>query len=305
MEASKNINLEVVNSYSLHHESYEANHPLVVTDKAGGKDSATVYFTYDYERLTNQEWLFHADVTLNYIPYGKQITRTTFNFVCSPAELFSKAIISLIIKEAIKNAITSFTTYRAHNNMPVVSPVEVPEQVISNFAADAIEIYNKHFAQQEKDNYALASIPGMKLTPGGYTTLTVKGTFMILNHILYEDPVFDNEYNRNALGNYMTVEIYQTLKWKCLHIENEDVQLSWFHTVLFFLCLDCALQLLLGEHADKLTPRLEKYGMIPSIQKDYIKFSSDMLRNLKQQMKNGGMIVSNLDEQIDWNSLMR
>jgi hypothetical protein len=304
METTKKIDLKVINVYRLHHEFYDKEHPLVVLNTGSENEKVNIGLTYDYERLPKEEWLFHADATLTYIPYGQLIVRTTFNVTCKPEELFSIAIMSLILKQALINVTTTFTSFFAENKLPSGNPVPVSELMVSNFLSAVIESYPSH-AKRDKDNYYLNTTPGLTITTGGNTILIVQGCCMIMDHILYENPVFDGEHNRKEIAKYVPLEVYETIKWKLLQIEKGTVQLNWTHTIYLFICLDCALQTLLGEHADKLIPRLEEYGLIPIRQQEFITFSSDMLRVLKKKMKDDKMNVSNLNKQIDWNSLIR
>jgi len=305
MEGNKHIELTVVHSYRLHQEVYGAEHPLAILNAGKEEHQANLNFNYDYERLPKLQWLFHADVTFQLIPCGMLMTRTTFSFTCSAAELFSVPIMSLIIKEAMNVNTADFAAFASQNNLPAGITIPITDELIAALVPGVIETYTNYRANDDKNNYTLNTTNGLNLTTGGNTILIVKGTFMIMDHILYENPNFDVIHNQQKIMHYVPLPVYETIKWKCFQIEKGTVQLSWMHTIFFFLCVDCALQVLLGEHADRLLARAEQLGLSPLKQQEFITFSSDMLRVIKKSMKTGGMHVTNFDEQIDWNGLIR
>jgi hypothetical protein len=51
---------------------------------------------------------------------------------------------------------------------------------------------------------------------------------------------------------------YNTLKYNCEGIENEYIALSIFDAIKFYLCLDCALKMLLSDKADALISYFEQ-----------------------------------------------
>jgi hypothetical protein len=306
METVKNIELKVVNSYILHHEVYGPEHPLHHLNNANPEAPvANISFTYDYERLPQDEWLFHADASISIIPYGNLLTRTSLQLTATPAELFSPPIMKLIIKTALETVTATFPQFSATNHFPQMGTIGVTDQLIIGFLQPAINTYTHHRAKNDINNHVLLTTAGLQLTPGGNTSLILKGTFIILDQILYENPAFNGEHNRNAIATYVPLPSYETVKWKCIQIDKQNVQLTWMDTMFLFLCLDCALQLLLGDHADTLTPGIEKFGMSELRRQEYITFSSEMLRVIKNQMKDKAFTILNLEDQIDWNRLMR
>lgn len=302
MENVKNINLEITNRYKLHEEVYPS-HPVKARYKGVDDLSANVSFRFDYEQFPNDKWLFHGDTTLEVERCGWLITRTTFRINCTEAELFSPPILLPLIKESFKTVVGAFKNFAAENDFPVEETIDVNDRFAEKFVQHTIDTYRNRAEDDEANSWAY-DMDGMHLTPGGNTSLIVTGTFMILDHLLYENPEFDNEHNRDAFSEMVPLQVYETVKLKCMQIAEKEIQLNWMHTIFFLICTDCALQMLIGEHADKLIERTEKFGMSELRRKEYITFCSEMLEHYKNQMKEGKMTISNLENKIDWNALM-
>ncbi len=302
MESVKTIELKIVNKYNLHRVVYDTADPSF--GSAYEEPETNISMNFDYERRPQSEWLFHADAGYEVIPFGKVYTRTTFQITAAEHELFSVEILRPIVEEAIQIAKGSYKEFARENNFPKQGVILHMKQLTLSLVTSIITNY-KLRTIQDKNNEFLETKYGLRLTPGGNTSLIVTGTFMIMDHILYENPAFNNESNREAIMEYVPLPRYETIKLKCLEIDRQNVSLTWVETIFFFLCLDCALQLLLGEHADTLIPQMEELGMIELRRNEYVAFSSDMVKGLKTTLKEGGMTISNLEQQIDWNSLMK
>ena len=90
-----------------------------------------------------------------------------------------------------------------------------------------------------------------------------------------------------------------------MEIEKGEIYLTFFQTVLFYLCLDIALQMLISEHSDTLQATLLKNNFVPDRQKEYIKFGNEFYKSLNKNLKQCGATISNLETRRDWAALIR
>jgi hypothetical protein len=169
-------------------------------------------------------------------------------------------------------------------------------------------ILNMYYNHREKDdisNFKLME-PGQSMTIGGNTLLVVKGTFMIMDEILFRNPDFDRKHNVNAIAeNNIPEPIYHTIKSNCLQLEKEIIQLTWVQTIQFYLLLDIALQMLLGEHSDTLQTALGANNFTPFRQQEFIEFGSLFYDNLNKSLKESGSTIGNFKDRKNWSDIIR
>ena len=75
--------------------------------------------------------------------------------------------------------------------------------------------------------------------------------------------------------------------------------------VLFQICLDCAIQLLLDHHAKTLQAAIIEVGFTPDKQKFFIEYGSKTLRKFRDDYKASGAKIESLEIRYDWNSLIK
>jgi hypothetical protein len=302
MQQVKNIHLNVISSYILHTEIFEPG--LLPQTNEAGDNQAQVSFVYDYERLPQDRWHFHADATIRFLPFAQVSTRSTFDTTCTAAELFHPNIVKLIVKTALDTVAAEFgrliTTHRF-----ATPNITVDDKMVEGFVPGVIDGYNSFGCKNDITNAPMKNTPGINFTQGSATALMLKGTFMIMDHVMYENPNFNLEHNREGVSQYVMPPCYETVKLKCIQIDKHAVQLSWFETLLLMFFMDGALQILLGDHADKLNPQMGKCGWTDAHSQRFVASCSEMLSTTKASMKEGGMTVNGLPDTLDWNSIIK
>jgi len=91
----------------------------------------------------------------------------------------------------------------------------------------------------------------------------------------------------------------------CMELIKKKIDLNFMQSVLFQICLDAALQLMLDNHAQTLQPAFIKVGFNPDKQKKFIEYGSGMLRKFRNDYKKSGAKITNLEIRYDWNSLIK
>jgi len=147
---------------------------------------------------------------------------------------------------------------------------------------------------------------GLKASVGDNTLLVMKATFMIIDEILFLNPAFDHDHNIKLLEEAnLPLPVYYSLKNKCLEIEYGTIQLNLFSTILFYVALDLALQMLIGDQTELLQQSLELKNVTPFRQQEFIKFGSDMFVGLKKSLNENGARFTNLENRVDWMERIR
>ena len=124
---------------------------------------------------------------------------------------------------------------------------------------------------------------------------------MIIDEILFLNPAFDNDHNIQLLEEaILPLPVYYSLKNKCLEIEYGTIQLNLFNTILFYVALDLALQMLIGDQMERLQQSLELKNVTAFRQQEFIKFGSDMFVGLKKSLNENGARFTNLENRVDW-----
>jgi hypothetical protein len=129
---------------------------------------------------------------------------------------------------------------------------------------------------------------------------------MIIDEIMFLNPAFDHEHNIKLLAEAnLPLALYYSLKNKCLEIEYGTIQLNLFSTILFYVALDLALQMLIGDQTERLQQSLELKNVTPFRQQEFIKFGSEMFLMLKKSLNENGARFTNLENRVDWMKRIR
>lgn len=304
MTKTLNININCYFKCYLWFTPYEDNNPDVIAAGATfDEPKASIGVNFDVEQPQKEQWLFYADISLSIKPYAKILTRSCFKVTCTEVILFTKEIMVPLMEAAIENAISGFNARCKAYNLKHDWDLPDLKTHAPAFADNVIkQYYNDHKPQFE--NNKLHKQEGLKLTMGNKTNLAVKATFMLVDEVLYENPAFNHKHNRSMFNTAMPMTMYYTLKLNCLKIDTEDIQMTWLNTVHFMLAMDCALQLLLGDHFDKLQPGIERKGLTPENQKAFISFATKMINDLNETLHTSGATIENLEVRRDWNAMM-
>jgi hypothetical protein len=303
METTNNPAEEAVTSHLLYSKVYPQESALLNSDpdKLPGK----INFMYDYETFSPEDWLFHADITIDVKSLAAVVVRTSFKLLGTAEDIFSQKVQEDIVRFAYKQAQSGFKTICQQNNLNDKLELPLVDDFLSTTIENNIHTYFDYRAEDYEDNRWLIETDGMRLTIGKNTQTVIQSTVIVIDRILYSDPAMDNEHNRTVFNEYIPLPVYHTLKPKLIKINDGAIQLSWMDTVIYFKCLDCALQLVLGKHIDTLLPKLEELGLNQPTIDYFVQEGSKLINQLHTSMKNAKMSIEALEEKHDWNSIIR
>ncbi|MEO5569753.1 MAG: hypothetical protein ABIT08_02365 [Bacteroidia bacterium] len=304
LAGSQVIGIDTLRTIILFFEPLPADHPE--SNLPGNReDKATINFNFDYERLPENEWKMYIDAGIEYATVAKIKVRTVYALQCTEKDLFTDDVLIRMIEETFKNCILSLKDQCKLNHVEFDGELQLGEEVFQDLSENAISQYYDSRKKDAMNNKALLQ-PGLSLTVGGNTRLVVRGTFMIMDEVMFLNPLFDRAHNRQVLAeNIITDPTYYTVKYNCMEIETGPIQLSWMHTVIFYLCLDAAMQLLVSNHSETLQPVLLKNNFTEFRQEEFIRFGNDLFNSLNKSLKDSGMHITNLEDRRDWASLLR
>ena len=126
------------------------------------------------------------------------------------------------------------------------------------------------------------------------------GTFMILDQAFYFNPYFKHEENREIFSECLPYTKYLTIKFKCNSIAKRKLYLSAYDAIQFFLCLDCATQILLGDRADDMKRILEINEFSSLHQTIFINGATQLFATLKESLKMSGAHFPDLEVDHNW-----
>jgi hypothetical protein len=276
-----------------------------VVDTAGNltdptKGTVQPRFNYDFEHRPNNEWQLHVDVGLRVTPVAEIMTRTSFRTVYEgPLEhILNMAAMHDVATMAIESCLQGF------NERCEAAGIAYRHQQIEMDIASALAYMRSNFASEHTpvmDTWCTR--PLFTFTPGGKTQILCKLPFMIMDKMFFTDSEFDIRNNAAILFKHVPEPMYYTTKLRCMTIDNGDVALSGTHSVYYLICLDCALQLLVGEHEDRLQA-LEAQGLTPQVRKNFLMWGTEFFEYYRTELAGKGWRVTNFEYRPDWNAVI-
>jgi len=300
-----NVELKVFKQVGLWFLPYQPTDPEVLnTDYNDNKLNAALRHSFDYEKPGKDIWILHIDIEINVIPFAKIKVRTSFQVSCTREILFRPDILDSINKIAIQGAEKGFFELcKIHNIATNFPKILNQEEYLENIREGVINQYN--YRIKNKPNIPKNNEGAIHLTTGKKTLLLTQGTFIILDNVLHVNKLFDLTNNQKVFHDIIPEPIYYTIKLICMELTEKKISLKFLHAVLFQICLDCALQLLLDRHAQTLQPAIIKAGLTTEVQKNFIEFGSSTLRQFRKDYKTCGAKIKDLEIKYDWNSLIK
>jgi len=299
----KEIEINVLHCIINWFEPLQENHLENIISN-NDENTASITFNFDYEKISNNEWKIFLHYGIIITSVARINVRTGFYIESSEQECFETNVLSLIAENAFNNMMKEFTKQCTQYKIEFDSEISLSKENYISYSEMIINQYGIRKIENENQTEMLK--PGMNITVGGNTQLIMRGTFLILDEIMFLNPDFNREHNKGAIADIMLHEpMYYTLKWKCLEIEKGPVLLTWFQTIFLYLSLDIAIQLLISEHGDKLQTMFLKQNFTPFRQQEYLKFGTAFLENVNKSLKESGATIQNLQDRCDWASIIR
>lgn len=263
---------------------------------------------FDYGRLAGNSFFIYIDIGLEVPSYAAMMARSGFTFsVEGPTwnDLFIKELISPMVGIAIISCYKSFKRHCVMHKIELPLTLETNEEVVHTITQEIVDQYHNHRKQDDLLNKALIEQEGLVLAPNENTITLVKITFLVLDQLLYINSSYDLNHNRKQLNNMVPEPRYFTLKASCLNLKQNPITLTMFDSIMLLHCLDCALQMLLGDRADELIASLDQLGVDKKQRTVFFKSGTELFRDFRAMLKSSNATILNLETNYDWNKLMR
>jgi len=295
----------VVRQLTLWFLPYEPTDPEVITtDYNSEKLKLSLLHNYDYERLAKDEWRLHFDVELDVLPLARIKVRTVIEIVCPKERLFHTEGLTPLNKIALETAQKAFFDHcKSHGINTAITEIVDANKKAKDFAPYMIEQF--HIRQKDALSFPKWNEGGLNFTPGNKTILAALGTFIILDQVLHLNKLFDLKHNQEVFHAVVPEPAYYTVKLKCAELIKGNIHLVFIHNVMFQICFDCAIQLLLDRHSDTLQPSIIKLGLTAEKQRIFVEYGSQFIRRRRDELKKSGSRILNLEQKRDWNSLIK
>lgn len=266
-----------------------------------------VISNFDYETDDGEKKWVYTDIGIRF-NYVSIIYRSGFEF--GPKKLTWKDIfvvdtVAEMMKIAIHKTLDAYNVYCEVNKIPVSGSLTIPDTLSEQFAKGMIEQYTLYRSIADKKNDYLLKTKVLKCTCTFEMYNIFKYTFDILDEVLFNHRAFNKPHNQEIFGETVPLPRYATIKNNCKAIERKDVHLNGIDTILFFQCLDCALQMLVGDKADVLITELEQQGFDAELQAAFISSGTALINQLNSVLKESNVRITNLEKRINWLNIIK
>jgi hypothetical protein len=295
------------NNFIIHFEKLNKTPKFSFEQESEEESILLNYFkSYDYERFPDNNWNVHVDIYFIAHQHFQIISRSSFKLQCEVKDIFTKEMTEHMVKESLDNTITMLNEKVKNKQLDFnTSMIPFQQLVVDNFSAEIIETFDEARREDESEMDEESVNAGMSFTSSDTTKLAFNATIAILDLILYKSPHFDRKHNKNIIEDALPLGAYITLRENSLKINTGDLKLNYYSGVYLIIAMDIALQLLVGDHFEKLIEDLEKAGLDDLARKNFIKFGSQLLEGIKMAFDKGYWKMDNLKVRYDWNNLIK
>ncbi|HLG36389.1 MAG TPA: hypothetical protein VI757_16040 [Bacteroidia bacterium] len=255
---------------------------------------------YDVEKIKENEWIFDMD---NYVLAEQEMfmhIRTSFRIPMTKKYMFKTETLTFLMDKGLQNAFECADEYYKKEKKKLDwTKFKVPEEAREFLIKNLVERTSR-FDDSEEERmgyYNFSTMLDKNILTGG--------TVLILNEVLFYNPAFNWDKNQKSFGERIPVHKYVTLRCFIDAAKKKPQRINVGQLLCFMLCIDCASQLLTGEHLAALEPRLNECKFDENIRKEYLKEAQQFIKDILDQMKaKDGKFVDLEEDQCDWNSMI-
>ena len=304
----KKLNLQLFTSNYLWFEPLNANVPEASNlENNPSQPVATFTSNFDYEILPRNIGHVYIDIGIEMIPAAAIMVRSGFVFNNKDLkwdDVFTSLNIVPIVHKTIRNCIDGFKEQCLAFNIPMPGTVKEDDEITFAISKNIIDQYFTYRQHVDIAYSWLMDNPGLEFPITNETMITLKGTFAIIDEVLYRNAAFDRAQNLEIFNKIVPEGKYFTLKINCIAIDKNPVRLSLYNINLFYHCLECALQLIAGDKAEALIPALGRNGMTKEVQDIFTVSGAEMLYYLYAMLEDSKAQLWDREKQPDWNKLI-
>ena len=305
----KNINFKLFQANIMWFEIYDAFHPDVINyDDDSEDDYAIIGSNFDYERLLPDKWRVHINILIKMVPAGAIEVRSSFECKCkgiSWDDIFAVAILNPMARIAMDSSTNRLKKNLGDLGIEMPYEINLDDESIHGVCESIIDQYLTYRKPQDMANADLINKIGIEFQPGSSTIIPLKGTFVIMDELLFNNNNFNRKYNCDVFEDFVPRQMYYTLKMNCIEIDKHTVKLSFLNVIFFFHCLDCALQMLLSDKGDLLFQNLESLGFNKEVNNLYLKYGGELFKRLKDSFVNSKVRITDMEVYHDWDQLIK
>lgn len=268
---------------------------------------ADITSNYDYEiRPDGFKWVY-IDIGLK-LNYASVVYRSGFKFedhTLTWADIFVFDIVKEMLETAFGETQKGYIVFCEVNKIPHPDDVTIPKALLKRFAKTIIDQYTQYRSISDNQNASLINTIILECEPGHETYLLFRYTFDILQEVLFYNPNFNTENNREVFSEVIPLPRYFTLRNNCKAIECDNVSLSGYDTIMFFQCLDCALQMILGVKSAFLLEVLERQGFDAETQTEFLQSGTNQFKLLNKMLIESNARILNLENRVNWLNVIK
>jgi len=283
---------------------YNDAEKLIIEEEDPEEIRIAVIPDFDYEIPAAYQWLAHIDIEVDYPEFARIIVRNSFEVNCIFEHLATHECLDLLHQKALEITFAGFNDRCKKLDNEFV-PLDAAEfsQLLAEFSNQAIK---KCLLNKNNDFTFLSNdFNVFTIKKTDITQFMTSVTFVIMDDILYNNDAFDLDHNRKVFHAIIPSSVYFTTKLNCIKISEGDVNLVMSHNVVFQTCMDCALQMMLGDHLETLLPSIAKRGFTKEMQSQFLKSGTHFLEGSREELHNKGVEITNLNERYDWNKTIK
>jgi hypothetical protein len=304
MEQTIHLNIRHTRSLYLWFEPYGPAHPDVLASNVdAAHPTATVSYDYDNERLPDNIWVLHLYFGLKVMPVGQIQTVSTFEVVYEGplTHILGLDALADAARIAFDKCTNAFKERCDHHGLVFNGKLN------HDMYADLVQFVRTSYADTRLPNEGplLANAAKSTFTSGHNTKLLLKVPFIIMDEVFFPGSDFDHAHNAALLWQHIPHSAYYTLKLRCITIDEETVNLPLMQTMFFLICLDCALQLMVGQYSDRLLDLLTNRGLTPDARKTFLRQGSEYLSYIREEMQKSRTTLSNYENRPEWDRIIR
>jgi hypothetical protein len=257
---------------------------------------------HEIEKLSDNLWIFHMD---NHIYAHHELYlqfRTSFKIPLSKNDMLSMDMLTSLFDWGFHHAFEcADKIYKKEKRKFDWTKFKMPEEsktfLLNNLA-------ERTSAYDDKEEELQGYLKECYIIEG---TLVERGTILILNEVLFYNPAFNWEHNQDAFSNIIRLPNYVTLRCIIEKVAPGNPQtINVGRALTLLLCIECASQLLTGDHLPALEPALDKAKFDHSIRKEFLRQAQEFVKDSLDAFKKANSTFVDMEEEYrDWNEIIQ
>lgn len=259
---------------------------------------------FDYAELPNHKWQVYYYITLYLPDVISHTTAIKYEFEMEDFEwedFFDAATVRSSLALAIQTAIQHLQARAKMDELPVNTEImqagyKTEDSLIDRMCQDMEDHYYNVMRPFDLKNYRAMREIHLARKHGTQSYTSLKLTFAVLAEILFYNESFNCKHNREVFFKEVPEMKFYTLWLKCEEMAKGDIEMNGMETSYFLTCVECALQVMVGEKADRLIPLLTERKFTKEVRDIWFMTSEKLLEKFPKE--------ADAPEDIDWDAVI-